>query len=37
MFSPYGLSKHPMTGSVHMTHHFLTTGIEQWGFIKPSA
>jgi hypothetical protein len=36
-FSPSGLSKHLRMGSVHMSHHFLTTRMEPWGFINSSA
>jgi hypothetical protein len=35
-FSPFRLSKHLRTGSVCMSHHFLTTRMEPWGFIKSS-
>jgi hypothetical protein len=28
------LLKHPQTGLVRMPHHFLTTWMELWGFIK---
>jgi hypothetical protein len=36
-FSPSGLSKHLRMGSVRMSHHFLTTRMEPWGFINSSA
>jgi hypothetical protein len=35
--SPSGLSKHPRTGLVHLSHHILTTWMELWGFIESSA
>jgi hypothetical protein len=36
LFSPSGLSKHLRTGLVRLSHHFLTTRMEPWGFIKLS-
>jgi hypothetical protein len=35
--SPFRLSKHLRTGSVHTPHHILTTQIEPWSFIKLTA
>jgi hypothetical protein len=35
--SPSRLLKHMRMGSVQMLHQFLTTRMEPWGFIKPSA
>jgi hypothetical protein len=36
-FNPSGLLKHLRSGLVHTPHHFLTTRMEPWGFIKSSA
>jgi hypothetical protein len=36
-FNSSRLLKHLRTGLVRMLHHFLTTRMEPWGFIKSSA
>jgi hypothetical protein len=35
--SPFELSQHPRTGSVHMPHHTLTSQMELRAFVKPPA
>jgi hypothetical protein len=36
VFNPFGLSKHPWTRSVRMSHNLLRIQMEPWNFIMPS-